>query len=165
MSGRPTPWPIWPGARPLHHIGQLGLIWDDTVPLWDRRQLDFNALRKVLATMSLGNVACAGSFQGHLSDGQCSRNEVSMPKQHSEIEFEILRILSREAAMLPVELVRASDKIKAGSVHVYLGRLRQKKWVRSFLGGEIAHSGALMHRYSITGIGMARHKFHLQGAS
>lgn len=83
-----------------------------------------------------------------------------MPKQYSEIEFEILRILSREAAMLPMELVRASDKIKAGSVYVYLGRLKQKKWVRSFFGGEIALSGAPMHRYSITGIGAARNKFH-----
>ena len=84
-----------------------------------------------------------------------------MPKRFSEIEYEILRVLSQRASMLPMEIAQASAKIKTGSVYTYLGRLKGKKWVRSFRDAAVTPSGGMpMHRYSITGIGVARYMNH-----
>ena len=87
-------------------------------------------------------------------------SEVKLPKQSSEIEYEILRLLSRQASLFPMELVQLSSKIKPGSVYVYLGRLKGKKWVRALPGETLAPSGKPMMRYSITGIGAARFTNH-----
>lgn len=84
-----------------------------------------------------------------------------MPKRFAEIEYEILRILSRKASMLPMEIVHASDKIKVGSVYAYLARLKSKKWVRSFSGEMVTLSGMHSYRYSITGLGASRYKVYL----
>lgn len=83
-----------------------------------------------------------------------------MPKKFSEIEYEILRVLSQRASMLPMEIAQASVKIKTGSVYAYLGRLKGKRWVRSYCDGALAPSGMPMQRYCITGIGAARYKSH-----
>ena len=83
-----------------------------------------------------------------------------MPKKFSEIEYEILRVLSDRASMLPMEIAQASAKVKTGSVYVYLARLKDKKWVRSFCDGAVTSSGMPMHRYCITGIGAARYRRH-----
>ncbi|UVC07741.1 hypothetical protein IHQ71_21495 [Rhizobium sp. TH2] len=80
-----------------------------------------------------------------------------MPKRTSEIEAEILRVLIREGALYPMQIVHASPKIKIGSVYAYLGRLKRKKWVSSFAEGVFAPSGVVMHRYRVTGIGAKRH--------
>lgn len=80
-----------------------------------------------------------------------------MPKRFSEIEYEILRVLSQRASMLPMEIAQSSAKIKTGSVYAYLGRLKDKKWVRSFCDAAVTSSGMPMQRYSITGIGVARY--------
>jgi hypothetical protein len=90
-----------------------------------------------------------GSVEAYLGTG--------MPKKTSEIEAEILRVLIREGALYPMQIVRASPKIKIGSVYAYLGRLKRKKWVSSFAEGVLAPSGVVMHRYRITGIGAKRH--------
>jgi DNA-binding PadR family transcriptional regulator len=81
-----------------------------------------------------------------------------MPKKFSEVEFEILAVLSRTASMLPMEIANASAKIKTGSVYVYLARLKDKKWVRSFKDGAATPLGTPTQRYSITGIGSARYR-------
>lgn len=84
-----------------------------------------------------------------------------MPKKFSEIEYEILRVLSQRASMLPMEITQASVKVKAGSVYAYLGRLKTKKWVRAFCDGSVTSSGTPSYRYSITGIGAARYRNHM----
>lgn len=83
-----------------------------------------------------------------------------MPKKTSEIEFEILRVLISKGALFPMELVRASTRIRPGSVYVYLDRLRRKKWVRSFLHDTFTTPGEPVRRYQVTGLGMARYRFH-----
>lgn len=83
-----------------------------------------------------------------------------MPKKFSEIEFEIMRVLISNGALFPMELVRASTRIRSGSVYVYLDRLKRKKWVRSFLHEAFSAPGEPVRRYQVTGLGMARYKLH-----
>jgi DNA-binding PadR family transcriptional regulator len=78
----------------------------------------------------------------------------------SNVEFEILGLLTGKAEMYGLEMVRASDKIKRGTVYVTLMRMEQKGFLKSRLEDDTNHSGLQRPLYSVTGLGAKAWRAH-----
>lgn len=68
----------------------------------------------------------------------------------SEIELEIMRLLQPEGGLYGLELVKASDKLKRGTIYVYLSRMEDKKWIRSVSEKLATIPGLPRRRYWVT---------------
>ncbi len=70
-------------------------------------------------------------------------------------ELMILRFLRDEpAGMYGLELVSASGgKLKRGTIYVTLGRLQEKRFVRSRVKRDSTHPGLPRPRYTVTALG------------
>ncbi len=74
-----------------------------------------------------------------------------MPKLSTK-EAVILDLLVNQGSMYGLEMIRASDELKRGTVYVTLGRMAEKGYVKSYL--ENAPEGGVARRvYQATGHG------------
>ena len=69
------------------------------------------------------------------------------------IEMEILRLLTTGRRLYGLEMVKESDKLKRGTIYVYLGRMEEKEWINSEAEKNPAEAGLPRRRYWITGKG------------
>ena len=74
-----------------------------------------------------------------------------MPRLSTK-EAIILDLLVNQGSMYGLEMIRASDELKRGTVYVTLGRMAEKGYVESYL--EDAPEGGVARRvYRATGLG------------
>ncbi|NTF23495.1 hypothetical protein G6L37_34560 [Agrobacterium rubi] len=71
----------------------------------------------------------------------------------STIELEIMELLAPGGGLYGLEMVKASDKIKRGTVYVYLSRMEDKEWVRSEAEKVASMPGLPRRRYWLTDAG------------
>ncbi len=71
----------------------------------------------------------------------------------TDLEMEILRLLTTGKRLYGLEMVKESDKLKRGTIYVYLGRMEEKEWVKSEAEKEVSVPGLPRRRYWITGKG------------
>ncbi|SIQ08067.1 Transcriptional regulator PadR-like family protein [Rhizobium sp. RU33A] len=76
----------------------------------------------------------------------------------SDIQFEILELLVSKNGMYGLEMVKASTKLKRATIYVHLGRLEDRKWLRSEAEQVPGESGMARRRYYITGDGQRVHR-------
>ena len=76
--------------------------------------------------------------------------EVRLP---SGMELIVLELLASNRKMYGLELVKASDSLKRGTVYVLLNRMEDKGYVRSRQVKEEGASGMPKRLYEITGLG------------
>ncbi len=72
--------------------------------------------------------------------------------QISAIQFEILDLLVGKNGMYGLEMVKASTKLKRGTIYVHLSRMEDKNWLRSE-AVETGDPGMARRRYYLTGEG------------
>ena len=73
----------------------------------------------------------------------------------SPIEREILTLLINRRGMYGLEMVKASSKLKRGTIYVTLGRMEDKGWVRSKAEESPSDPGMPRRIYEVTGAGQA----------
>ncbi|CDN91366.1 PadR family transcriptional regulator [Agrobacterium tumefaciens] len=71
----------------------------------------------------------------------------------TDLEMEILRLLTSGRRLYGLEMVKESEKLKRGTIYVYLGRMEDKEWVKSEAEKEASVPGLPRRRYWITGKG------------
>lgn len=71
----------------------------------------------------------------------------------TDLEMEILRLLTSGRRLYGLEMVKESDKLKRGTIYVYLGRMEDKEWVKSEAEKDPKVAGLPRRRYWITGTG------------
>lgn len=71
----------------------------------------------------------------------------------TDLEMEILRLLTTGKRLYGLEMVKESDKLKRGTIYVYLGRMEEKEWIKSEAEKEASIPGLPRRRYWITGKG------------
>jgi len=76
----------------------------------------------------------------------------------SDIQFEILELLIGKNGMYGLEMVKASEKLKRATIYVHLGRLEDKKWLRSETEQVPGEAGMAKRRYYITGEGQKAYR-------
>jgi DNA-binding PadR family transcriptional regulator len=83
----------------------------------------------------------------------------------SAVEAEILRLLVVNGEMYGLELVAASDALKAGTIYVTLGRMAEKGFVTSRSVKVKNERGLPRRLFKPTGLGeRALHAFEVAGA-
>ncbi|WLR90894.1 PadR family transcriptional regulator [Shinella zoogloeoides] len=76
----------------------------------------------------------------------------------SDIQFEILELLVSKNGMYGLEMVKASEKLKRATIYVHLGRLEDRKWLRSEAEQIPGEAGMAKRRYYITGEGQKAYR-------
>lgn len=71
----------------------------------------------------------------------------------SPIQFHILELLIAKDELYGLEMVKASDRLKRGTVYVTLSRMEAKGFVESWLDRQPDQSGMPRRRYRVTGHG------------
>ncbi|MBB3948445.1 DNA-binding PadR family transcriptional regulator [Rhizobium skierniewicense] len=71
----------------------------------------------------------------------------------TELEMEILRLLMTGNRLYGLEMVKESERLKRGTIYVYLSRMEEKDWVKSEAEKEPSMPGLPRRRYWITGKG------------
>ncbi|WP_113007228.1 helix-turn-helix transcriptional regulator [Agrobacterium pusense] len=71
----------------------------------------------------------------------------------TDLEMEILRLLISSRRLYGLEMVKESDKLKRGTIYVYLGRMEEKEWINSEAEKDPKVPGLPRRRYWITGKG------------
>jgi len=71
----------------------------------------------------------------------------------TDLEMEILRLLTTGRRLYGLEMVKESDKLKRGTIYVYLGRMEEKEWINSEAEKDAKVPGLPRRRYWITGKG------------
>lgn len=71
----------------------------------------------------------------------------------TDLEMEILRLLTSCRRLYGLEMVKESEKLKRGTIYVYLGRMEDKEWIKSEAEKEASVPGLPRRRYWITGKG------------
>lgn len=71
----------------------------------------------------------------------------------TDLELEIMGQLRSGSKLYGLEMVKASEKLKRGSIYVYLGRMEKKEWLQSEAEKNPAEAGLPRRRYRITGKG------------
>lgn len=71
----------------------------------------------------------------------------------TDLEMEILRLLTTGRRLYGLEMVKESDKLKRGTIYVYLGRMEEKEWINSEAEKDPKVPGLPRRRYWITGKG------------
>jgi DNA-binding PadR family transcriptional regulator len=71
----------------------------------------------------------------------------------STIEREVLRLLANNSGLYGLEMVKASNLLKRGTIYVTLNRMEDKGWVVSKPDDDPTYPGMARRRYFLSGDG------------